>query len=89
MVAQVLWVIFLGFWYYNYLQIMDDYEWIALGIMGIIIFAIAPIIDKIDEKYPKLIDMDKFFKWVIGPLFLPLAIHVSLMMVGFFNPFRN
>ena len=88
-VGLVLWVIFLGIYYLNFSQIMADYPYVFFGIAGIVAFSIGPLLEKIESKNPKLIDIDKFFKWFLAPLFLPLAIYVSIMAIGFHNPFLN
>jgi len=79
-VGLVLWIIFLGIYYLNFLQIMA---------LGIVAFGIGPLLMKLEEKNPKLIDIDKFMKWFIAPLFLPLMIYVAIAAIGFHNPFLN
>lgn len=85
----VLWIIFLGIYYLNILQILADYPYVYLVLLGIVAFGISPLLIKLEEKNPKLIDIDKFFKWFLAPLFLPLIIYVAIMAIGFHNPFLN
>ena len=85
----VLWIIFLGIYYLNFLQILADYPYVVFVLLGIVAFGSGPLLEKLESKNPKLIDIDKFIKWFIAPLFLPLAIYVAVMAIGFHNPFLN
>ncbi len=88
-VGLVLWIIFLGIYYLNFSQILADYPYVVYVLLGIVAFGGGPLFEKLESKNPKLIDIDKFMKWFIAPLFLPVFIYVSLSLIGFFNPFLN
>ena len=88
-VGLVLWIIFLGIYYLNFLQILTDYPYVVFVPLGIVAFGSGLLFEKLESKNPKLIDMDKFMKWFIAPLFLPLAIYVAILAIGFHNPFLN
>ena len=88
-VGLVLWIIFLGIYYLNFSQILADYPYVVYVLLGIVAFGGGPLFEKLEEKNPKLIDMDKFMKWFIAPLFLPLMIYVAIAAIGFHNPFLN
>jgi len=88
-VGLVLWIIFLGIYYLNFLQILADYPYVYFVLLGIVAFGAGPLFEKLEEKNPKLIDIDKFMKWVIAPLFLPVFIYVAISAISFFNPFLN
>ena len=85
----LLWIIFLGIYYLNFLQIMADYPYVYFALLGIVAFGGGPLFEKLELKNPKLIDIDKIMKWFMAPLFLPVFIYVSLSLIGFFNPFLN
>jgi len=68
---------------------MADYPYVYFVLLGIVAFGIGPLLMKLEEKNPKLIDIDKFMKWFIAPLFLPLMIYVAIAAIGFHNPFLN
>ena len=73
----------------NFLQILADYPYIYFVLLGIIAFGIGPLLVKLGEKNPKLIDIDKFIKWFIAPLFLPLMIYVAIRLIVFNSPFLD
>jgi len=88
-VGLVLWIIFLGIYYLNFSQIMADYPYVIFVTLGIVAFASGPLFEKLESKNSELIDVDKYIKWFAAPLFLPLAIYVAIMAIGFHNPFLN
>jgi len=88
-VGLVLWIIFLGIYYLNFPRILADYPYVIYVLLGIVAFGGGPLFEKLESKNPKLIGVDKYIKWFVAPLFLPLAIYVAIMAIGFHNPFLN
>ena len=86
-VGLVLWIIFLGIYYLNFSRILADYPYVVYVLLGIVAFGGGPLFEKLESKNPKLIDIDKFIKWFIVPLFLPVAIYVAIGSINFNNPF--
>ena len=86
-VGLVLWIIFLGVYYLNFSRILADYPYVIFVLLGIVAFGSGPLFEKLESKNPKLIDIDKFIKWFIAPLFLPVAIYVAIVLINFNNPF--
>ena len=89
MSGVLLWIIFLGIYYLNFFQILAEYPYVYFALLGIVAFGGGPLFAKLEEKNSKLIDMNKFMKWFIAPLFLPLMIYVAIAAIGFHNPFLN
>ena len=86
-VGLVLWIIFLGVYYLNFSRILADYPYVIFVLLGIVAFGSGPLFEKLESKNSELIDMDKYIKWFMAPLFLPVLIYVAIGLIGFHNPF--